>query len=193
VFDRLADEANGIDVLDFAASAERFAWPADRDVNVGTQAALLHVAVAGAEIAQNAAQLGHERLRLFRRTEIRLRHDLHQSNTGSVEIDQRHGRMLIVNGFAGILLQMKPLDADADFLAFGQLDHDLAFAHDGRLVLADLISLRQIGVEIILPIEHGFPVDLRFQTEAGAHRLAHAFLIDHRQHARHRGIHQRNM
>src|ERR1035437_105864 len=58
VLDRLADEADRIDVLYFAARAERRARLAHRDVDVGAQAAFLHVDGAGAEIAQDRAQLG---------------------------------------------------------------------------------------------------------------------------------------
>ena len=101
--------------------------------------------------------------------------------------------MLVVQRLAGVLLQMQPLDADREALAVRQIDHDLALAHDRRLVLADLIALRQIGIEIVLPVEHRLQVDLRLKAEAGAHRLAHAFLVDHRQHARHRRIDQRDV
>ena len=57
VLDGLADEADRIEVLDLAARAQRRARLAHRDVDVGAQIALLHVAVAGAEVAQDAAQL----------------------------------------------------------------------------------------------------------------------------------------
>ena len=51
--DRLPDEANGIDVLDLAARAELLARTPHRDVHVGAQVALLHIAVAGAERPQD--------------------------------------------------------------------------------------------------------------------------------------------
>ena len=38
----------------------------------------------------------------------------------------------------------------------GQVDHDLALPDDRRFVLADLIALRQVGIEIVLPVEHRF-------------------------------------
>ena len=101
--------------------------------------------------------------------------------------------MLIVQRFAGILLEMQPLDADAHRLAVGHVDHDLALADDRRFVLADLVALRQVGIEIVLPVEHRFQIDLGFEPEPGAHRLAHAFRIDHRQHAGHGGVDQRDM
>ena len=87
---------------------------AHRDVDVGAQGALLHVAVAGAEIAQDGAQLGEIGLGLLGGAHVRLRHDLHQRDAGAVEIDERHGRMLVVQRLAGVLLQMQPLDADPD-------------------------------------------------------------------------------
>jgi hypothetical protein len=66
-----------------------------------------------------------------------------------------------------------------------QVDDDLALADDRALVLADLVALRQVRVEIVLPVEDRAEVDLRLEPEAGAHRLAHAFLVDHGQHAGH--------
>src|SRR5665647_1647376 len=78
-------------------------------------------------------------------------------------------------------------------LAIGEIDHHLALAHHRLLVLADLIALRQIGIEIVLPVEHRLEIDLRLQPEPRADRLADAFLIDHRQHAGHRGVDQRDM
>ena len=155
--------------------------------------ALLHVAVAGAEIAQDRAQLGEERHRLLGRAQIGLRHDLHQRHAGAVEIDAAHVRMLVVQRLAGVLLEMQPLDADRDGLAALEIDDHLALADDRLLVLADLVALRQVGIEIVLAVEHRLPVDLRLQPEPGADRLPHAFLVDHRQHAGHGGVDQRDM
>ena len=94
---------------------------------------------------------------------------------------------------ARILLQMQPLDADGEAFAAGKLDLNFALAHDRRFVLADLVALRRIRIEIVLAVEHRTQIDLRVQPEAGAHRLRDAKLIDDGQHARHRGIDQRNM
>ena len=73
------------------------------------------------------------------------------------------------------------------------VDRDLALAHHRRLVLADLVALRQVRIEIVLAVEHRAQIDLRVQAQTGADRLADAFLVDHRQHARHRRVDQRNM
>jgi hypothetical protein len=101
--------------------------------------------------------------------------------------------MAVVQALAGVLLEMQPLDADGHRLAVRQIDDDDAFADHRLLVLADLIALRQVGIEIVLAVEHRAQIDLGVQPQAGAHRLADAFLIDHRQHARHRRVDQRDM
>src|SRR5262249_51503399 len=55
VFDRLADEADRVDVLDLAAGAQRRARPPHRHVHVGAQIALLHVTITGTKVAQDRA------------------------------------------------------------------------------------------------------------------------------------------
>ena len=102
--------------------------PAHRDVDVGAQAALLHVAVAGAEVAQDGAQLRHVGLGLLGGAHIGLRDDLHQGDAGAVEVDERHGRVAVVHRLAGVLLEVEALDADLDALAVRHVDDDLALA-----------------------------------------------------------------
>ena len=71
---------------------------------------------------------------------------------------------------------------------FAHVEQHLALADDGVLELGDLVALRQVGIEIVLAVEDRALVDLRLEAEAGAHGLAHAFLVDHRQHAGHRRV-----
>ena len=73
------------------------------------------------------------------------------------------------------------------------LDLERAFAHERMVELADLVALRQIGVEVVLAVEPRPLVDLRLDRHAGAHRLADAFAVGHRQHARHRRIDQADL
>ena len=100
--------------------------------------------------------------------------------------------MLIMHQLARILLDMDALDPDD--LVFGDpgllvsLDQQLPLTHDRVVKLADLVALRQIGIEVVLAIEPAVFVDLRLDRHAGAHRLADAFAIGHGQHARHRRI-----
>jgi hypothetical protein len=49
---------------------------------------------------------------------------------------------------------MQAFDADGHGIAIGHIEHDLALSDDRRLVLTDLIALRQVGIEIVLAVEH---------------------------------------
>ena len=93
------------------------------------------------------------------RAQVGLGHDLHQRDAGAVEIDERHGGVLIVQRLAGVLLEVQALDADLDALAAFQIDRDFALADHRRFVLADLIALRQIGIEVVLPVEYRLQID----------------------------------
>src|ERR1700760_3243477 len=88
---------------------------------------------------------------------------------------------------------MQPLDPDGGAVTAREFDRDLALAHDRRLVLADLIALRQIRIEVVLAVEPRAQIDLRIEAETAAHRLADALLVDHGQHAWHRRVDQRDM
>ena len=98
-----------------------------------------------------------------------------------------------MQGLARVLLQMQALDAHHDLLGGGNIDDHLALAHDGALVLGDLIALGKVGVEVVLPVEGRAVVDLRLEANAGAHGLLDALLVDDGEHAGHGCIHQRHM
>ena len=169
------------------------ALAADRDVHIGAQIALLHVAVAGAQIDQDGADLLDVSHGLFGRTDVRTRHDLHQGRAGAVQVDIALGRRQVVDQLARILFQMQPLDADVEertVLGF-HLDHTLA--DDREIELADLIAGGQVGVEIVLPVELAAPVDLRIEAQAGADGLFDTVAVQGRQHAGETGVDQRHL
>ncbi len=154
--------------------------------------------VAGAEVTHDGAQLGQIGLRLIRRAHVRLGHDFHQRNARTVQVHEGHGRVLVVHGLAGILLQMQALDADFDILEIAltiwtERNGDGAFTDDRVLELRNLVALRQIRIEVVLAVEDRTVVDLRLQTETGANRLPDAFLVDDGQHAGHGRINQRHV
>ena len=94
-------------------------------------------------------------------------------------------RVHVVDRLAGVLLEVDALDADLAGDAGGEVDEDLALADDRVVELADLVALRQVGVEVVLAVEARDEVDLRLEPQAGAHRLLDAVVVDDRQHARH--------
>ena len=169
------------------------ALAADRDVDVGAQVALLHVAVAGAQIDQDGSDLLDVSHGFFRRTDVRPRHDLHQGGARAVQVDIALGRRQVVDQLARVLLQMQALDADVEEGAVLGLHLDDALADDGEVELADLIAGGQVGVEIVLPVELAAFVDLRVEAQAGLDRLFDAVAVQGRQHAGEAGVDQRHL
>ena len=191
--DGLLHEADRVHVLDLAARAQFSARLAHRDVDVATHGAFVHVAVAGAEIAHDRAQLGQVRRRLVGGTHVGLADDFHERHSGAIEVDIGLAGMLVVQALAGVLLQMQTLDTHRAYPAVRHIDLDHALAHDRVLELRDLIALRLVGIEVVLAVEHRAQVDLGVEAKTGAHRLLHAALVDHGQHAGHAGVDQRHL
>ena len=62
------------------------------------------------------------------------------------------------------------------------LDDDLAANHHRQLVLADLISLGEIGVEVVLARENRFRRHLPVNRQAEPNRTIYSTFIEYRQH-----------
>src|SRR5439155_19694509 len=85
------------------------------------------------------------------RAHVRLADDLEEWDARAVEVDERvfAARVLAVLQRSRVLLEMRPGDAHA--LARWELEPSLHV--QGKVVLRDLVALREIGVEVILPVE----------------------------------------
>ena len=98
-----------------------------------------------------------------------------------------------MQGLAGVLLQMQPLDPHLEGRAVVALHHQHPLADDRVLELADLIALGQIGIEIVLAVEAGHQIDLGPESKARPDRLLDAETVDHRQHPRKTRIHEADL
>ncbi len=175
-------EAEGVDVLDLGAGAEgRLALGAHRDVGVHPEGPLLHVAVADADPAHQLVDLAGIGHRLLGGAQVGLGDDLEQRCSRPVQIDPGVAMKILVQRLARVLFQVGPGDADLLEGPVLQQDLDLTLADDGVLVLADLVALRQVGVEIILTGEDRTLRHLRVDRLAEAHGESHRLAIEHRQ------------
>ncbi len=84
-----------------------------------------------------------------------------------------------VGGLARVLLEVGPLDADP--VPRRQLE--LAVGVDGQVVLADLVVLRHVGIEVVLPGEHR-PPHVAPERPPEAHGQLDHLLVEHRQRSR---------
>ena len=93
-----------------------------------------------------------------------------------------------MQGFPRVLLQMDVVDPHFADGAVVHFDDDLAPPDYRAVQLRDLVALRQIGVEVVLPVERGLAVDFGFQSESRLDGLLKAELVHDRKHSRHCGI-----
>ena len=157
-------------------------------IHVRAHGPFFHIAITRAEVAQDRTQFAYIRTRFLRGADVRLADNFHQRHTGTVEVDIRLRRVLVVQRLSRILLQMQPRDADIFARAIRQLNRHHPSADNRVLELRNLVAGWQIGIEIILPVEPANQVDLRVQPQPGTHRLRHAFRVNHWQHAGEGGI-----
>src|SRR5690349_11100821 len=88
---------------------------------------------------------------------------------------------------------MQALDADLAGRPVRHTEDKNPLADDRLIVLADLIALRQVGVEIVLSREDATLVDLGLEAKAALHGLLDAMFVEHRKHAGHSCVDERDL
>ncbi len=153
VFEGFANEAERVYVLDFCFRAELFlATGTHADVGIAAQGTFFHVAVADAGVKDDFFQASQIFVGFVGRGDVGLADDFDQGDTGAVEID---GRFLVgvgeafVQALAGVFFEVDAGDADFLLAALGG-NLDETELGEGLVVLRDLVSLGQVGIEVIL-------------------------------------------
>src|SRR5215213_6151733 len=178
--DRTLHEPDRVQILKLYFSPELFfAHTPNRNVRFATQVALLHVRLRRAHPLQRTSNVIDVVIGLPRRTKIRLRHDFSKWHTRTVEIDIRitiDVRQSFVHVLAGVFFEMQACDPDLfrtpfdrmpRFVALGSHDLELAVRGERLIVLRDLVTLRQVRVEIILTRKDRLVIDLQTKRERG--------------------------
>ena len=181
VLQRQLHVAERVHVLQLGAGAELvLPLGPQADVGVAAEAALLHVAVADVEIADNGVQFPQVGGRLRGRAQVRLADDLQERRAGAVEVHVAHRFALVVHQLAGVLLHVDAGDADGPAAAV-HLDLHPAVLADGQLELGDLVALGQVRVEIVLAGEAVFPVQGRSGGQPQLDGRLHHLAVEYRQ------------
>ena len=162
------EEAERVQVLEFDPVAELLASPpAHRDV-VHPQVAPLHVDVGDLAVREARPNRPGEGGGLAGGADVGLAHDLDQRHAGAVEVhsaaDAGAGDAL-VHQLSGVLLELDPVDPDLTLS-----DGHCAGSGERVIVLSDLVALREVRIEVVLPLEDRRVRDLAPEREAGAHR-----------------------
>ena len=184
VFEGALHVAERVEVLELRLDAEcLLAGRPHRYVRVTAQAALFHVAVVDADCHEDGAQPRKELRGVRRRSEVRLRDDFDEGHAAAIEIEVGApvgvGKAF-VQRLPGVLFHVHPDDADTLGRAL-RLEFDLASRGQRPVVLRDLIALRQVGIEVVLPGENGDRLDGGAERVRGAHRVLHGAPVQDRQ------------
>ena len=188
--DPLRREVERVHVLQLRARAQLVgAGRADGDVDVEAHRSLVELGVGQLQLDDGLAQQLQEALGRLGVVQVGLGHDLDERCAAAVEVDERGGGAVQPPGLGDvdvlrrILLEVGARDADRDAAVVAR--HDELPARAERLVvLADLVRLRQVGIEVVLAVEHGALGDLAVEREPELDRLLDRAPVRHRQRAR---------
>src|SRR4051794_24041894 len=115
--------------------------------------------------------------------DVRLRDDLDERRAAAIEVDERvggadlaSGAAAYVNRLRGVLLEVRAHEADLT-VALEPGDEQRAADAERLLVLRDLVALRVVGIEVVLPREHGLARDLAAEREPELDRPFHRLAI----------------
>ena len=171
--DRGAEEAEGVQILDLRARAERLAGAAHRHVRVAAQRSFLHVPVAHLGVHEDLPQPREVLRGVLRGADVGLRHDLDERHAGAVEIDPR--QLAVVDRLPRVLFHVDAADAHVA---------DAAARRERAIELRDLVALRQVGVEVVLAREDRLLVYVALRRQRRARRELDGAAVQHRQRAR---------
>ena len=186
VVDCPTDGAHGVHVLDLTPRTKGLAWSAHRDVDVHAHRTLFHLRVTRTDGHEDAAQLVHVLTSLITGADVGTTDDLHERNAGTIEIHQRvvaamdtATRPTEVSRLARVFFQVRALDADAHVTRQHQVPVDV----QRLVVLADLIRLRQVGIEVVLTVERA-RLHRAIEGESKSNGQFHGLAIEHGQRTR---------
>jgi len=113
-------------------------------------------AVEDLQVLQDALELIQKSPRLLGRSQVWLGYHLQQGHAAAVVV--HHGIFRLVNGPGvhqppRVLLHMGPVDADVPLRPIVAQYHDVPIGGQGKIILADLKSLGQIRVVVVLAVE----------------------------------------
>ena len=112
---------------------------------------------------------------------VGLAHDLEQGGARAIEIDARGAWKGVVDGLAGILLEVRAGDVHHLFLPIAERDRHRAAADNRAIELTCLVTLWQIRIEVVLACELGFFRDFGVDRETEAQRHVQGVAVEDRE------------
>ena len=188
VLERLLHIAERVEILHFGLRAEAcLARGPHRHVGVAAETALFHVPVVDAQPHQDVSQPLEEFRRLGGRAHVRLADDLDQGDAAPVVIDVGPAVGIgksFVERLAGVLFHVDARQSDMLYPAPDR-NVETTAERERTFILRNLVTLRQVGIEIILAREDRERLDVASERERRFDRVVDRGTVEDRQRARH--------
>ena len=165
---------------------------ADGNVHVAAELAFFHVSIAHAAVDEDLAEGGEVGKGFLGAVDVGLTDDLHQRGAGAIEVDG--GEALVVGAFGHVFFQMDAGelhdlagigDAFLRILRIGQIiERNAAAEAERQIKLGDLVVLRHVGVEVVLPVPFHHRRRGAVQHDAGEDGLFNGQAIEDREGSR---------
>ncbi len=186
VVESLLEESERVQVfhLDLRAESLRAAQ-AHRHVGVATQVSLLHIARRDFGELEQQLQLVQVSVGLVRIPQVGFGDDLDQRRAAAVEVDVGvpvRVAKAVVQALAGVVFHVDPRDAGALVAVFHD-EVDPAVLGQRLIVLRDLVALRQVRIEVVLPGENRLRANLAVHRQRGLDRHLDGVPVQHGQRA----------
>lgn len=129
--------------------------------------------------------------------QFRIEHELHQTHSDTIQIDEHLVAVGVHHRFAGVLFELDLFEFH--FLRVGRTERngddefELAVSSDRVALLSDLIALRHVRVEVVLAIERAELADLTAEREAGLDRQSNGLLVQNGQRTGERTVEVRDV
>jgi hypothetical protein len=150
--DRTTDRGESIHILELHTVPKcRLSYESDRDIDITAQLPLLHIRIGRTTPAHQLLEFLQISEDIGLGSEVWLSHYLHEWRTCTVVVTESFSPCM--DELTGIVLDMHVMDAERPNLS---VDHRTNLSPIGnRLIeLCDLVSHREIRVEVALAIEH---------------------------------------
>lgn len=151
-----------------------------RKVDIDTQLTVLNVCLGDSEGVEQFLELSHDQFSIVRVSGLRLRQNLQQRHACSVVVDE-HFVALDVS-FGGFLLHLDALNQDMVLVLLVVVEEETAVEHDWVVLLRDLVGLRKVSVDIVLPVELDLGQDASTESQRSLDGLVQALFVQDGEH-----------
>lgn len=140
----------------------------------------LNVCLGDSEGVEQFLELSHDQFSIVRVSGLRLRQNLQQRHACSVVVDE-HFVALDVS-FGGFLLHLDALNQDMVLVLLVVVEEEAAVEHDWVVLLRDLVGLRKVSVDIVLPVELDLGQDASAESQRSLNGLVQALFVQDGEH-----------